>query len=226
MEQHMLPASPSTTQTAFHISALKSLTTLRINCQLSVASIVEWLHIEHEDSKIPLPKSIESLLNTALTVYGKLMMLVESINNQRCEISKPDFPCPACGLKAMTPDGDRMVIVMDGNMSLRRFDRVKSHQSTNDPTVPLVNKYWEADDNIIKKPVKASDGCESWRALKKPSTRSKIALDVKGVYGATCSHDFPLAFMNIKTPGERYYISSNYCYFLLINVTHLPPHFF
>ncbi|KAI7853825.1 hypothetical protein BDC45DRAFT_441537, partial [Circinella umbellata] len=27
-----------------------------------------------------------------------------------------------------------------------------------------------------------------------------------GVYGATCSHDFSLAFMNIKTPGERYYI--------------------
>lgn len=54
----------------------------------------------------------------------------------------------------MTPDGDRMVIAMDGNMSLRRFDRVKSHQSTNDPTIPLVNKYWEADDNIIKKPVK------------------------------------------------------------------------
>ncbi|KAG2221116.1 hypothetical protein INT45_008637 [Circinella minor] len=70
MEQHMVPTTSSATQTVIYISGLKSMTTLRINCHLSATSIVEWLTVEHEASKIPLPKSIERLLNTALTAYG------------------------------------------------------------------------------------------------------------------------------------------------------------
>ncbi|KAG2218331.1 hypothetical protein INT45_007726 [Circinella minor] len=193
MEQHMLPTTPSATKTAIH---------------LSVASIVEWLTVEHEDSKVPLPKSIESL-----------------VSNQPARLPMPHMwtEVEMDVEMAMTPNGDRMVIAMDGNMSLRRFDRVKSHQSLNDPTIPLVKKYWAADDDIIEKPVKSSDGCESWRALKKPSTRSKIALDVKGVYGATCSHDFPLAFMNIKTLGERM-LGSYYNAPMAVSVFHVYGH--
>ncbi|KAI8137273.1 hypothetical protein BJV82DRAFT_477304, partial [Fennellomyces sp. T-0311] len=46
-------------------------------------------------------------------------------------------------------------------------------------------------------------GCTSFTALEKKGG-SLNGLDKTGVFGITCDHGFPLAFVNMTTPGEQY----------------------
>ena len=51
--------------------------------------------------------------------------------------------------------------------------------------------------------LKASDGCETFRALQKQGGQSK-KIDQTGVFGCACSrHGYPISLVDMYTPGEQ-----------------------
>ncbi|KAI8137562.1 hypothetical protein BJV82DRAFT_337681 [Fennellomyces sp. T-0311] len=207
----MFPSSPVDPIAAIHISLMEQMSVLRIDIQVSISKIVEYVEKIHRNSEDPLPRSIANILGSILPAYQKLMLMVGADVDCLCKVhlteaQKKVVPCPACGPKAADPNGDRLIVNVDGNSSLRQFDRVAGHRVDNDPNNDHVEgPYWQADKERIARQQQATVGCPCYRALRAKSGSNKAKdLRIKGVVGAMCHREVPLQMTNIFTPGESF----------------------
>ncbi|KAI8144745.1 hypothetical protein BJV82DRAFT_667301 [Fennellomyces sp. T-0311] len=193
LRRHLFPLTPCTPGNAIHLELMRAIHHLHYLCCLSIHGIATFCGAFNR-RKIPV--SFKNRLSEALPMYDRMMLNVEKQYRIDCGLIKA---CPGCKFV-----NGRKGISADGNFQWRRLKRAKDT-----PNVVYkeseVDNYWV--DTIVEYGSTGKEnevkGCTSFTALEKKGG-SLNGLDETGVFGITCDHGFPLAFVDMTTPGEQY----------------------
>ncbi|KAI8136610.1 hypothetical protein BJV82DRAFT_675969 [Fennellomyces sp. T-0311] len=191
LRRHLFPLTPTVPGIAIHLDVMRSIHNLRFLCHLSMHSVVTYFEA-HFHQKVPA--SLKARLSEALPFYERMMLNVEKILRCECQV---DDVCPGCVFLQ-----GRKGIAADGNFQLRRFKRAQDPPGVVFEGADVVDSLW-TDTTVPHSANSSKSGCGSWNALEKQGGRL-TGVDETGVFGITCDHGFPFAFLDMKTRGEKF----------------------
>ncbi|KAL3884204.1 hypothetical protein ACJMK2_030423 [Sinanodonta woodiana] len=195
------PATPELPKVAIHIDLMEQATMLQLEGQLSLRAFCDALSSMNKYQIHDL-REVENIYRLIIGDCSNEYRYHSTIfKSGRNLIGQLDFgKCPPCS------QGFTKVICMDANFGL--VHKQSSGLGQGLMKARHENTYFMNQDQVDSfvdsyNDPKRSEGCSSFQAGN--ILRSKIKnskLDVTGIFGSVCKHDFPLLFCNMRH-GER-----------------------
>ncbi|XP_070191787.1 uncharacterized protein [Littorina saxatilis] len=195
------PASPASPKVAFSLQLMELCACLQLHGSISVQAIA--MSLKEMDPLLGLRPQASSVPD----LYRNLLGAINEYRFHRSQISRTGalskasiHSCPVC---SMNPSG--AVTSLDGNFGLvhkRRTGGLEKARHQNvfffkDENVQQFVQDWAADRRNI------ATNCSQFQAGDTLRSKNKTAgLDVTGVFGSVCQHEFPGVMVNLKH-GER-----------------------
>ncbi|CAK5263328.1 unnamed protein product [Mycena citricolor] len=236
VRQGLLPTSPIDPGLAFTIRTLEVFRAQHLRCpRFSIQAFVRSLNDMHG---LPPAPHLSNQFSVAFDVYSAIRESVDLRIQRTLGRDTPDWrlrnACPAC---TYTLVGEpilkvKMLVTLDGNNSLKRFNRRERAEGNDGQSIPGASKEredsrappgdyyltpeqvdkWVVDgtDELVKGSEKdledgnVADGCsERWQNMKDDVTARAYGLyDETGVVLSLCRHGFVLSMCDMIRSGE------------------------
>ncbi|XP_014671057.1 PREDICTED: uncharacterized protein LOC106811852 isoform X2 [Priapulus caudatus] len=204
---HLWPATPKNPQVAFTFNLMENLRLLVLECQVSVRSFCMAMKIRNKAHPLALSDVDDAYKTLQGGCFEEYRVFWKSLNYPSGDGYDNGTTCSLC-----PKDSGTAIFSMDGNFGLVRrkkagedLEAEKDLSDCGKSTRFFVDQT-QVDQyvNNAQKDTTSKHGiCSDFQAGNPLRSRSRFEkLDVTGVFGSVCRHDYPKAFFNLRH-GER-----------------------
>ncbi|XP_033113345.1 uncharacterized protein LOC117113944 [Anneissia japonica] len=189
---NLWPATAKCVKVAFSIELLKWMEVLLLECQVSTKGFCEALTLKNDLQPFEVNQLKELIRKETVFEFRHSYYKMRNISDD-------GTVCPAC-----PKDGGTKFVSLDANFGLVR--KKNSGHSLEPPKHE--NRYFVADGKVQEfvghyNDCSSSKECHRFKAGDKVRSKScSDKMDITGVFGCVCRHEFPIKFMNLQH-GER-----------------------
>ncbi|XP_070191714.1 uncharacterized protein [Littorina saxatilis] len=198
LQYGLWPATPCNPRTAFSLQLLELCVCMQLHGSLSVQAFANSIQ------ELDLLMGIKTAAKTKPDLYRNLIGAINEYRYHRTQVTREgrlaDVDVHSCGV--CEEDRSRSVLSLDGNFALVHKQRSGNYQTprhkdgffVKDDEVSEFVKQWTANASS-----KDCSDCSQFQAGDAIRSKNKTKkLDVTGVFGSVCQHEFPGLMLNMK----------------------------